>query len=160
MTNKPKKIGTAGESAVVNVLRVKGYPHAERRALKGARDEGDITGTPGLCFEVKAGKQAWEASDADIAAWLAETEVERVNAKADVGILVVQRKGVGPKNAHRWWAYLTSSTLAQLVEPVIAVCDEVPVAPVRLLLDDVLRLLRWAGYGEPLPANVPVGVAE
>lgn len=49
MTNRPKAIGTAAETAVVRYLAAHGFPAAERRALHGATDLGDITGTPGLC---------------------------------------------------------------------------------------------------------------
>ena len=55
MTNRPKAIGTAAETAVVRYLAAHGFPNAERRALHGATDLGDITGTPSLCWEVKGG---------------------------------------------------------------------------------------------------------
>ena len=45
--------GTAWESALVKWLRANGFPHAERRALHGAHDKGDITGIPGLVIEAK-----------------------------------------------------------------------------------------------------------
>ena len=38
MTNRPKAIGTAAETAVVRYLAAHGFPAAERRALHGARD--------------------------------------------------------------------------------------------------------------------------
>lgn len=104
MTNKPKNIGTAAESAVVKALRKHGFPHAERRALAGVLDLGDITGCPGIVWEVKGGEAAKSASDAQVEAWLDETERERQNAGAQVGILVLQRRGIGHDNAHRWWA--------------------------------------------------------
>jgi hypothetical protein len=152
--NRPKKIGTASETATVRALRTLGFPQAERAALAGTADRGDITGTPGICWEVKGGDAARNASDGQINAWMAETEVERVNARADIGILVVQRKGVGASNAHRWWAWTTSRTLAQLMEPSISLFDEAPDVPVRLLLADLARLLRWAGYGTQLEGSV------
>ncbi|WP_188187993.1 hypothetical protein [Nonomuraea sp. SYSU D8015] len=138
---------------MVKTLRIHGFPHAERRALAGCQDLGDITGCPGIVFEVKGGDAARNASDAQIAAWMVETEVERVNARAEVGVLVVQRRGVGAQNAHRWWAHITSRTLTALMEPSIALFDEAPDVPVRLLLGDVTQLLRWAGYGTPLEAE-------
>ena len=49
MTNRPKAIGTAAETAVVRYLAAHGFPAAERRALHGATDLGDITGTPRSC---------------------------------------------------------------------------------------------------------------
>ena len=62
MTGRPKDIGTAAETAVVRFLRDNGFPLAERRALHGSTDRGDITGTPGLVWEVKGGDAAKTAS--------------------------------------------------------------------------------------------------
>lgn len=95
-----KAKGTAAEAAVANYLKFRGWPYAERRALFGSVDRGDITGTPGLVWEVKAGATLC------IPAWLRETEQERVNAKADYGVLVVKPKGVGAGNVDRWWAVM------------------------------------------------------
>ena len=86
-------------------LEEHGFPFAERRALHGSTDLGDITGTPGLVWEVKAGEAAMTASDNQIIAWLVETEKERCNAKkAEFGTLVVQRRRQNPRN---WWAITT-----------------------------------------------------
>lgn len=145
--NKPKKIGTAAESAVVRFLRENGFAHAERRSLRGQLDAGDITGTPSICWEVKGGEAAKVASDTTIAAWMQELASEVANAKADVGVLVIQRRGVGPSNAGRWWAYMPAWQLVCLARDGYA-----PVGlgfPVRMLLADAVTLLRAAGYGEP-----------
>lgn len=86
-------------------LTESGFPYAERRALHGSTDLGDITGTPGLVWEVKSGEAAMCASDNQIIAWLVETERERLNAKkAEFGTLVVQRRRQHPRN---WWAIAT-----------------------------------------------------
>lgn len=155
MVNKPKAIGTKTESAVVKVLIANGWPHAERRILKGALDEGDVTGTPGICWEVKGGKAAWYASDHQIDLWMAETEAERVNARADIGVLVVQRKGIGAGNAHRWWAAIPADRLL-----LASATDEIPGGagfPIRLLLVDAIRVLRSLGYGDPLQSAEVAG---
>lgn len=94
--SRSKAKGTAAETGVVIALRGLGFPYAERRALAGALDLGDITGTPGICWEVKDAK-TWKAPE-----WLRETETERINARADYGILVIKAPGVGYQNAHRW----------------------------------------------------------
>jgi hypothetical protein len=148
MSRRPKDIGTDAERAVVRYLRANGFPQAERRALRGEYDAGDIAGTPGLCWEVKGGDAARNASDKDIADWLRETDVERENADADHGLLVVQRRGVGPANAGRWHAWLLSQTLASLVDPSSSPYTEAPDVPVRLLLSHAVWLARWAGYGD------------
>jgi len=142
---RPKDIGTAAETAVVRALRTLGFPHAERRALAGAYDLGDITGCPGIVWEVKGGQQTRQPSDEEIADWMAETEQERVNAGADFGVLVLQRHGVGPSNAHRWWAYLRA-------QKVMAVHPAGPDFPVRVRLADACLFLRMAGYGHPVNA--------
>ncbi|MEV7267085.1 hypothetical protein AB0N38_26335 [Micromonospora aurantiaca] len=158
MKRRPRDIGTAAESATVKYLAANGFPHAERRSLRGALDAGDVTGCPGICIEVKGGDAARNASDLQIERWMAEVTRERENAKADVGLLVVQRAGVGPANAGRWWAVLPLSTVALLrvgIQPPpnrAVVAD----ASVRMLLGDAVTLLRAAGYGEPEPYAEPV----
>lgn len=137
--NRPKAIGTAAETAVVRYLQANGFPHAERRAMRGTLDCGDITGTPGICWEVKGGEAARSASDGLIDQWLDETERERVNARADVGVLVVQRRGIGPANAGSWWAITPVSVGGEIV-------------PVRWLLRDYALGLRSSDYGDPLGA--------
>jgi hypothetical protein len=148
--NKPKAIGTAAETAVSRYLQAHGFPHAERRALRGIQDAGDITGCQGICVEVKGGDAAKNASDLLVADWLEETEKERVNARADVGVLVLQRRGVGPANAGRWWAVMTLPTLLSLT--VLPRDYLHPAIPLRMLLSDAVHLLRAAGYGHPFDA--------
>lgn len=150
MVNRPKQIGTAAETAVVKVARPRGFPHAERVVLHGSADQGDIRLTPGLTagviLEVKGGAAAKDASDRQIDAWLDETETERHHAGADLAFLVVQRRGVGAPNAHRWWAWWRLGWIPgpQLGNPAT---DH---APVRMTLEHALQLVRAAGYGEPL----------
>lgn len=81
--------GTAFETLIVRYLQSRGWTHAERRALHGAVDKGDITGTGPLVWECKNHKSL------DISAWLKETEQERQNANADYGVLVVKRRSYG-----------------------------------------------------------------
>ncbi len=146
---RPKDIGTKAETAVVRAARTRGFPGADRLTLTGRHDRGDIALCPDVVVEVKGGNQARDASDLDIHHWLIDTETERHNARADIGFLVVQRRGVGPTNAHRWWAwwYLGDlETLRGLPNPRTT-GDGVPV---RIQLDDALYLLHHAGYGTPI----------
>ncbi len=96
MTNKPKAIGTAAETAVVRYLQANGFPHAERRALRGELDAGDITGCPGICIEVKGGEAARSASDGDVAAWMKEVRAETLNADAEIGFSPVASHSAAP----------------------------------------------------------------
>uniref|UniRef100_A8M006 Holliday junction resolvase n=1 Tax=Salinispora arenicola (strain CNS-205) TaxID=391037 RepID=A8M006_SALAI len=147
---RPRDIGTRTETAVVRYLQPHGWPHAERRSLRGAHDAGDITGTPGICWEIKGGDAARNASDLTISRWMLELAVEVTNAHANIGVLVVQRAGIGPANAGRWWAVMPAHqviALATGVEPALRMHW-----PVRMLLGDAATLLHAAGYGQPQPA--------
>ncbi len=78
--------GTAWETAVCNYLRDIGWPHAERRALNGAKDRGDLAGIPGLVVECKS------ASKVELAGWLDEANRERDNDGADLGVVWFKRR--------------------------------------------------------------------
>lgn len=146
MKRRPRDIGTKAETAVVRYLTANGFPHAERRSLRGQLDAGDITGTPGICWSVKGGDQARNASDLDIERWLGELATQMHHANADIRVLVMQRKAVGEANAHRWWAVMPAFQLADLAsEPQMSA--EPLNFPVRMLLADAVTLLRAAGYG-------------
>lgn len=85
---RPKDIGTAFETACVKFLRDNGFPGAERRALSGALDKGDLLVCPGVIAECKA----WSTvTDGNIADWWDETAREKKNANASVALLVVKR---------------------------------------------------------------------
>jgi hypothetical protein len=116
--SKSKQKGTSAESAFVkSEVVLEAFPHVERRALAGVNDMGDISGMVGLAVEIKNHKTY------KFPEWIKETEVERINAKADYGILVVKPNGVGLGSVENWWA----------VMPVGA----------------MISLLRDAGYGTP-----------
>lgn len=142
MVNRPKVIGTAAESAVVRYLKVNGFPSAERRALHGQLDEGDITGTPGLCIEVKAGEIAKSLLPGLLLEWMRETEIERINSRADIGLLVIQRRGFGMTRVGHWWGLLPSGVcMPSSVDPHSFIMMEVSAAT---------DLLRGLGYGQAL----------
>ena len=79
--------GTSWESNIVDYLRTAGWPHAERRALNGRRDRGDVAGLIGVVIEAKN-----EAS-IRLAAYVAEAEAERANGDADVGVAWIKKRG-------------------------------------------------------------------
>jgi hypothetical protein len=91
-----KAKGRAVENALVDWLRARGLD-AERRRLAGSADKGDISGLPGVCVEVKSG-----GGKLQIPQWLRETETERMNAGADVGVLVIRPRGA--TDPASWWA--------------------------------------------------------
>lgn len=151
MTNKPKAIGTAAETAVVRAARTRGFPLAERLALAGAQDLGDVRLTAFVHLEVKGGHAAETASDAQIEAWLLETERELQHAGASAGALVTKRRAVGAGNAHRWDAWVRLSWIAKWrAYPDDVVPLDGPDATVRMSFASLLAQLRAAGYGDPL----------
>lgn len=91
-----KKKGTAAEREVVNYLK-RWWPDAERRALSGNKDKGDVAGIPGVVVEVKA------AARQELPKWQRETLAERRNADAQRCVLVVKR---AYKPVKEWDAYL------------------------------------------------------
>lgn len=153
--NRSKARGTAVETAVTRFAQGYGFPHADRRALAGSLDRGDVLLCPGVILECKGGATAETASDALIGSWLAETERERVNANAAVALLVCKRRAVGATRAGQWAAWTTVGALRQLVSS-LPFADAAPafrradVEPVRMTLVGALTLLRAAGYGDPL----------
>jgi len=105
--SRNKKIGTAWETAVVNYLRENGAPHAERRALNGGKDRGDIAGIPGLVIECKNEKAIALAAYAD------ETEAERRNDGARIGLAWIKRRGkASPADGY---VLLSGATLVRLL---------------------------------------------
>lgn len=99
--SKAKDRGTAAEREVVRYLQ-NWWPAAERRALSGNKDKGDVAGIPGLVVEVKA------AARPMLAAWERETLTEMANAGVPRCVLVVKRpyKGVA-----QWDAYVPTGQL-------------------------------------------------
>lgn len=97
----------------------------ERRALSGKNDKGDIAGIPNLVFEVKNQKTY------AISSWLKETQIEKENAGADLGILIMKPFGVGVSQVSQWWTVLP--------------------------LEDLIQLLLKAGYAQGLPTQADTG---
>jgi hypothetical protein len=120
MVNRPKQIGTAGETAVARFLQSAGIP-AERKTLAGANDIGDlwsytsgIVPTPEIVWEVKAGNTAAEASDALIEQWVGEAERECRAARGNYPFLVRKRRHKGAGSINQWWVHTRFSTLGRL----------------------------------------------
>lgn len=142
MVNKPKNIGTAAETAVVNFLLSIGFDKttALRKTLSGASDIGDVwchhsDGT--IIFEVKGGEAAKTASHAQIEAWLAEAAREKANAALDervTPVLVTQRRGVGHGRAGDWTLWIDSNDLLGSVFG-----DPQPGYPISMRLRDFMR---------------------
>ena len=107
MSNPSKRKGTEAERKVVEYLQAQGFTGAERRALAGANDKGDIAGIPDWVIEVK------NHATLDLAGWLNELMRERDNAGAYYGAVVAKRRGHG--DPAEWYAVMPFSTLVTLI---------------------------------------------
>ena len=152
--NRSKAKGTAVETAFTRFAQSYGFPYAMRRTLGGAIDKGDVLLTRdkagSVIAECKGGAAAELASEALIRAWLEETERERVNAGADVALLVVKRRGVGHARAHQWSAFLPLWALATTLTERAAYAGPDAHVPVRMTVEGALTVLRAHGWGERL----------
>jgi len=148
--NRPRAIGTYAETAVTRAARLCGFPYADRHALHGSRDTGDVGLCPGVIIEVKGGEMARRHSDLDVQNWLDETARERDHANAAVAFLVVQRPHVGAPNAGRWWAYWRLGWIADLDGLQWHYARHMAV---RSTLSESLMMLRAVGYGDPIEAT-------
>lgn len=143
MVNKSKAIGTKAESAVVKVLQPY-FPDAERLALAGQEDQGDIGHCGDFVFEIKSGKAAETAGDGLLSKWVQETERERQARGVAFGILVLKRAGVGPANAHRWWAYVLDRDFVEWAGGYYR--SRSGMVTVRLELGQLLDMIADLGY--------------
>jgi hypothetical protein len=105
--NPSKDKGTKFESSIVDLLHATHWPHAERRALRGVHDGGDIAGIPGVVIECKA------AARIDLSGWLKEVRAEVVNATADIGVVVHKRRGT--TNPAEQYVLMDGATFVQLL---------------------------------------------
>jgi hypothetical protein len=114
--SRSKAKGTAWETAICRLLAAEGFPHAERRALKGTADRGDIAGIAGWVVEAK------NCARTELAAWLDEASAEQANDGAAYAAVWHHRRGkASPADG---FVTMTGATF--------------------------IRLLRQAGYGDPL----------
>lgn len=107
LVNPSKRKGTSAESAVVDTLVELGWVNAERRALHGATDKGDVAGVIGVCIEVKAEKTY------DIPGWLREVQAEQANAGAEIGAVWFKLRG--KTNPRDWAVAMTGQQFAELL---------------------------------------------
>lgn len=103
--SKNKAKGTRAESAVVAYLQEAPmqFPHAERRALAGASDKGDVLVGPGVKVVVEVKDHAKLA----MSHFLDEAVQEGENAKADLAAAWVKRRGKG--SPADWYVVMTGA---------------------------------------------------
>lgn len=74
------------ERELVQFLKENGFPHAERRALRGADDRGDIVGIPGLVIEAKSHNRL------DLPGWLDQLREEKERDGGSDGAVIARRR--------------------------------------------------------------------
>lgn len=93
MSNPSKKKGTAAETKVVKYLTAHGL-FAERRALSGSKDNGDIKLVDAdgeeYTLEVKAGKQTENYNRAQFEEWFRQAIEEGANSGCKAALVIVR----------------------------------------------------------------------
>ena len=110
MVNKPKNIGTAAESALKRYAVENGFPDAERLALSGALDVGDVRLDRWNHVEVKAGKAAVHPTESQLDGWLGEAAREGLNAGVACWLVTRPRT----RDVGRWRVWTTFNNLLEL----------------------------------------------
>lgn len=91
--SKSKDIGTRGETKVTKFLNERGVK-AERRALSGAEDKGDVKilfkQKEEMTLEVKTGKMTVNPSRSQIEEWIRQAVVEGGNAGCSAALVIVR----------------------------------------------------------------------
>lgn len=109
MVNPSKQKGTRFETQTARYLSDMGI-NAERKALKGTNDEGDLKATAGIwefAVECKDRKKI------ELARWFAEAEAEAARCDA-TPLLVIHREGCGTKGFGGNFAVMRLEDFAEL----------------------------------------------
>ncbi len=118
MTSRNKAKGSAWERAIVEHLRAAGWPYAERRIAGAAKDRGDIAGVVGVVIEAK------NTASRNLAGWIEETELERVNDNAWLG--VVWHKRTGKASAADGYVTMTGAQFTALLARALDIQPTLP----------------------------------
>jgi hypothetical protein len=119
MTNRSKAKGSAWERAIVEHLKAAGWPYAERRLAGSSKDRGDIAGVVGVVIEAK------NTASRKLAEWIEETETERVNDGAWLG--VVWHKRTGKTSAADGYVTMTGAQFTALLARALDIQTVIPV---------------------------------
>jgi len=102
-----KAKGVQTENMAVEWLRANGFIYAERRHLKGAADEGDVTGIPGVTIEVKSAA-TWAP-----VRWQRELRAEMENTGDEIGFCMCRPKAT--LNVDDWVFTVPGDVLLELL---------------------------------------------
>lgn len=92
-----KAAGTRFETQVATYLATHIDDRIERRARTGGRDRGDLSGWRFAGQRIVA--EVKNVSRLNLAGWIGEAEVERLNDSAHVGLVIHKRHGVSDPGA-------------------------------------------------------------
>lgn len=95
--SKQKQKGTRAENQVVTFLRAF-WPYAERRALAGVNDKGDVSGLGPVVVEVK------DHGKLTLSVFVDELKAEVINADAHTGVVIAKRRGT--LDVSEWYAVM------------------------------------------------------
>lgn len=110
-----RKKGTKFETEVVEFLRAHGFPYAERRAMRGTKDAGDVAGIPGIAIEVKNHREM------SLGEWMTEAQKEAINAGCYRHVVWHKRRGKGVRDSFVTMpAWLFAELLAEHVVEAVS----------------------------------------
>lgn len=141
--------GARYERELAGWFRGHGWPHAERGRNNGFRtadreaaDGYDITGVPGWIIDAKC---YGADTTAKVPGWL--RKASEAAGLQGFAMVVVKRNGhADPGDS---WAYVSTGVLVMLVRGKVH--RGVPAGPpVCLPLDQLARIMRTAGFGDPM----------
>ena len=105
-----KAKGRITENAFVDYMDKVHDLKLERRRLKGAEDEGDITGWDSVCVEVKCST----GSTVTLTGYLKELEAEKKNSGADLGFIA--SRPLGKPYPEDWYCVLPLPEMMRLLQ--------------------------------------------
>jgi len=111
LSNPQRRKGTAAEATVVAHLR-NWWPDAERRALHGSTDLGDVVLPRDLDLTIEIKNQRTY----QLPAWFKQMQTEQANAGTSRGLLVIKPNGVGVSNIGNWWAVMSLDQAIDLLD--------------------------------------------
>jgi hypothetical protein len=107
--------GTAAETQVVAYLQSVGFIHAERRALSGRKDRGDVAGVPSTVIEIK------NDIATQLAEWVKEAGIERDNDNAAWGVVWHKKRGAAFPG--QWYVTTTGEDFVKLLRSALGIED-------------------------------------
>lgn len=135
--SRSKDKGTRAETAVVRYLQEAGATQAERRALNGTQDRGDVAGIPGVVIEVK------DVSRDGLPGWLDEAEIERRNDGAEIAFVWHKRRGKG--SPADWFVTMTGRQLVEVLRVMGYLPSEPPEIEITTMEEPFRTFLRPDG---------------